>query len=167
MPSESVSSLFSPETFDNHPQMGAKSLKIKVLTWQSKSLYQLVVQTLRLPRIKHPGLVLFKHHNPTCLKTPKMKRLSATARRFYWECACPIWITGHIPGTGDWFPARPQAPRCSKKQKRCVMRGSAAGAKKPETKRPMDRCSVCVLRSISRHGRKISARHFSPNQKIY
>jgi integrase len=31
-----------------------------------------------------------------------MKRLSAAARRFYWECECQIWITGHIPGTGDW-----------------------------------------------------------------
>lgn len=49
------------------------------------------------------GLILFKPHFAASCPTHSMKRLSATARRFYFDCPCPIWIQGRLPN-GDKIP---------------------------------------------------------------
>jgi hypothetical protein len=48
------------------------------------------------------GLALYKRHSAGC--DVHATKLSEPAKRFYFECPCPIWITGTIPGTGDIMP---------------------------------------------------------------
>jgi integrase len=42
-------------------------------------------------------LVLYKRHRGRC--EVHKKRLSSDAKKYFWDCTCPIWITGTIPGT--------------------------------------------------------------------
>jgi hypothetical protein len=46
-------------------------------------------------------LILYKRHNPSC-KVHKT-RLARSARRFWMDCECPIWIVGRTP-SGDIVP---------------------------------------------------------------
>src|SRR5258708_20262174 len=46
-------------------------------------------------------ILLYKRHNPNC-KVHKT-RLPHSARRFWMECGCPIWIVGRTP-RGDLVP---------------------------------------------------------------
>jgi hypothetical protein len=48
------------------------------------------------------GLALYKRHSAGC--EVHATKLSEPAKRFYFECPCPIWITRNIPGTGDIMP---------------------------------------------------------------
>jgi integrase/recombinase XerD len=48
------------------------------------------------------GLVLYKRHSAGC--EVHATKLSEPAKRFYFECTCPIWINGTIPGTNDVMP---------------------------------------------------------------
>ena len=46
-------------------------------------------------------IVLYKRHNPSC--EVHKSRLPHSARRFWMECSCPIWIVGRTP-RGDVVP---------------------------------------------------------------
>src|ERR1035441_3047286 len=47
------------------------------------------------------SLVLFKRHLKTC--DIHQSRIAKSARRFFMECECPIWIYGRTPN-GDIVP---------------------------------------------------------------
>lgn len=49
------------------------------------------------------GLILFKPHFSASCPVHQMKRLAAAARRFYFDCPCPIWVQGSLPN-GDKIP---------------------------------------------------------------
>ncbi len=49
------------------------------------------------------GLILFKSHFSATCPTLAMKRLSPSARRFYFDCPCPFWIMGTLP-SGEKVP---------------------------------------------------------------